>query len=40
MKPKIGLAMLACGTTLLTSAALPARAQTDPSPVRPAYVVL
>ena len=36
MKLRIGLAMLACGTTLLASAALPARAQTGPSGARPA----
>src|SRR5256886_11270085 len=30
---------LACGMTIMGSAALPARAQTDPSPAHPAYVV-
>ena len=39
MRLKIGLAMLACGTTLMASAALPARAQTELSPAPPAYVV-
>ena len=38
MRAKIGFGMLACGT-IMASAALPARAQTDPSAARPAYVV-
>ena len=39
MKANIGLGVLACGMTIMGSAALPARAQTDPSPAHPAYVV-
>ena len=39
MKANLGLGMLACGATIMASAVAPARAQTELSPARPAYVV-
>jgi len=39
MKANLGLGMLACGATIMASAAAPARAQTELSSARPAYVV-